>query len=340
MSKESNKKVVNEIVKLFKEYPIVGLADVTNMPSPQLQKIRNTIKKSVLIRMFKKRMIKLAIAQSKENVKGLENLVSHLRGMPALLFTKESPFSLSKMLNKNKSNAPAKAGQLAPIDLIIHPGPTPFAPGPIIGEFGQAGLKTSVEGGKICIKEEKVVAKKGAVITDKVAGILAKLGIEPMEIKLSLVAAYENGTIYGENALNVDEEEFIRRIREAYNKAYLLSLSIGYPTKANINELLRRAYSSAQGIKSKVNLDSIKESAPAIEEFVIEKELVIEKIVEEVPKEIIHKEVHKEVKSEKVHKEIPVKHGSSFKKEEEVAMDVLKKLQDKKLDENKRRGKI
>ncbi|MBI2112759.1 50S ribosomal protein L10, partial [Candidatus Woesearchaeota archaeon] len=37
------------------------------------------------------------------------------------------------MLEKNKSNAPAKPGQVAPKDITVKAGATSFAPGPIIG---------------------------------------------------------------------------------------------------------------------------------------------------------------------------------------------------------------
>jgi len=65
--------------------------------------------------------------------------------MPALLFTKENPFKLYNKLQKSKSSAPAKAGQTAPSEIVVPKGPTPFAPGPIIGELGALGIKTAVE---------------------------------------------------------------------------------------------------------------------------------------------------------------------------------------------------
>ena len=69
----------------------------------------------------------------------------HLKGMPALIFTKENPFSLFKTLKKSKTNAPAKANQTAPFDLIVPKGPTSFAPGPVIGELAILGIKSGVE---------------------------------------------------------------------------------------------------------------------------------------------------------------------------------------------------
>ena len=47
--------------------------------------------------------------------------------------------------------APAKEGQLAPFDIVVPKGPTPFGPGPIIGELQKIGLPAAIEAGKIGI---------------------------------------------------------------------------------------------------------------------------------------------------------------------------------------------
>ena len=106
--------------------------------------------------------------KAKEKKPGIEKLKDHLNGMPSLMFTKENPFRLAANLMKSKSKAPAKAGQVAPSDIVVEAGPTGFAPGPVIGELGQLGIKTSVENGKVAIKENKVLVKKG----EKIAQII------------------------------------------------------------------------------------------------------------------------------------------------------------------------
>ena len=47
---DEKKEVVKQLSKLIAEYPIVGLVDMENLPSPQLQKMKQLInKKSLLI---------------------------------------------------------------------------------------------------------------------------------------------------------------------------------------------------------------------------------------------------------------------------------------------------
>ncbi|MBU4241861.1 MAG: 50S ribosomal protein L10 [Nanoarchaeota archaeon] len=242
------KKEVKEIVKLLKEYPLVGLVNIENLPSAQFQKIRNSLRSKALIRLTKARLIKIAIEQVKNDIPGLEQLLNHIKGMPALIFTNENPFKLYKLIQKSKSMAPAKPGQIAPNDLILEPGPTPFPPGPIISELGALGIKTAIENGKVAIKSQKVVAKEGDVIDEKAAALLAKMGIEPMEISLNLVAILEKGIIMTKKVLAVDEKEYIANIKTLSAESMALAMHIGYTTKDTINQLLTKAQREAMAL--------------------------------------------------------------------------------------------
>ena len=145
---EYKKGELTRVKALIQKYKVVAVADMTNMPSVQLQKLRSNIKESVLITMSKGRIIKIAFEELKDKINGLEELEKHVKGMPALLLTNDSPFKLAKVLRKSKSSAPAKGGQVAPNDIMVPAGPTSFPPGPIMGELGQIGVKAGVVDGK------------------------------------------------------------------------------------------------------------------------------------------------------------------------------------------------
>src|SRR3989344_4630848 len=228
------KEIVSNLAGLINEYPIIGIVNMENLPAPQLQGMRAQLRGSFFITMTKKRLIKLAFEQTKSKKKDIEKLEKFLGGMPALIFTKENPFRLSKTLQKSKSPAPAKAGQTAPRDIIVNKGPTSFAPGPIIGELALAGIKSGVEGGKIAIKEDSIIVRAGEKIKTKVAEILTRLGIQPMEVGLDLVAVFENGLIYGRDVLSIDESEYKNRLTNASRWAVNLANYAAYPTKQTI----------------------------------------------------------------------------------------------------------
>jgi len=246
---EWKKKEVEEVKDLVRKYPFFGVANMENLPSAQLQRMRAQMKGKVLIKMTKKRLIKLVIEQLKEEKKGLEKVL--IKGMPALIFTKEDPFKLVNLLNKNKSKAPAKAGQTAPMDLIVPAGPTSFAPGPIISELSQIGIKTKVVDGKLNITDDTVVAKEGDVINSKTADILARMGIEPMEIGLDVICVYDNGIIYDKKVLTIDVDDYMNNIRKAYSESLCLSMELGFVTKETINIMIVKAHNVAKLLSTK-----------------------------------------------------------------------------------------
>lgn len=245
---EAKSKEVKELTELMQQYPIIGVVNMENLPAPQLLKMRYQLKGKVVIRMSKIRLIKVAIDKVKEKVKGLEQLKDSIVGMPALIFTKQDPFKLYKELQKSKSSAPAKCGQKAPNDIEVKAGPTSFAPGPIIGDLGSAGFKTAIEGGKVAIKEDKVLVKEGEEISGSIAGLLLRLGIEPMEVGLNLVAVLEDGTIFDKKILAVDEKEYLNNIKQLSSEAVNLAMFIGYPTKETINLMVVKAYREARAL--------------------------------------------------------------------------------------------
>jgi large subunit ribosomal protein L10 len=245
---EAKKKVINEFVKLAKEYPIVGAVNMENLPTKQLQNMRSQLRDKVVLKMSKRRLMKFALEQAAKEKPGIEKLIPHLKGMPALLFTKENPFSLYKTLDKSKSSAPIKAGQKAPKDITVSAGPTGFAPGPIIGQLGQAGIAAGIENGKVAIKKDSVVAKEGDVVTPELAAILARLGIEPMEIGLDLIATCEDGTIFTKDTLAIDETEYLNNITNAHRWAFNLAMETGILTKETTTMLLTKAFTDAKAL--------------------------------------------------------------------------------------------
>lgn len=236
-------KTVQEFTNLMNKYPVVAIVNVENLPARQLMHMRLALRDKALLKMTKSRLISIALEESKKE--NIIELKKHLKGMPAVLFSEENPFSLFKILKKNKSSAPIKGGQTTPKDIIVKAGGTSFAPGPIIGELGSFGIKAGIEGGKVSIKEDKIVAKEGDVINAKLAGILQRLEIHPMEIGLNLTAAYENKQVLTKNVLDIDEEAFLESIKQAHSEAFKLTIAQRIPLKENINILIQNAHTDA-----------------------------------------------------------------------------------------------
>ncbi len=236
-------------IKWIKEsissHPVVGIVNVHGIPARQLQQIRAELYGTAILKIARNTLIERALDESDEKVRVLKEFVE---GQTALLFTELNPFKLYRQIEKNKSSAPAKPGDIAPHDIIIEKGPTSFKPGPIVGEFQNAGVPAAIEGGKVVIRERKALVKAGDKIQQQVADILAKLEIYPMEVGLDLRAVYEGGMIFGPDILAVDESKYFSDFMTAVRNAFTLSINIAHPTSASVPVLLQKASVEARSL--------------------------------------------------------------------------------------------
>ncbi|MBU1199765.1 MAG: 50S ribosomal protein L10 [Nanoarchaeota archaeon] len=249
---DNKKKLVKRMVDLIDKNSIVGVVNMRGLPSKQLTNMRSQLRANVTLVMVKKRFIKLALEASKKP--GIKKLEEYVKGMPALLFTDQNPFALYKLIKKNKSTASIKGGQTAPNDIIVPAGPTGFSPGPVIGELGSFKIKAGIDAGKVVIKEDSLVAHEGDEVSTKLAGLLTRLGIEPMEIGLNVLAVFENGEILDKKILDIDEEEYINNIKSAASESFNLAMFIALPIKDTIELLLSKAHSEARAVAKEANI--------------------------------------------------------------------------------------
>ena len=245
---QEKKTAVDNMIKLLNSNKVVAVVNLESLPSTQLQLLRASLGSDFRIVLCKKSVIKLAINAVKAKHAGVEQLLGMLKGVPAMLLTNQNPFKLANTLQKSKSKAPAKPGQIAPYDIVIPAGPTSFTPGPIISELASVGIKAGVEGGKITVKVPSTVVKEGEKIKPKVAEILGKFNIQPMEIGLNLVAAYEDGVIYDSKVLSVDPATFLNELGAAAAEANALALETGFPAPETIVLLITRTARQARHV--------------------------------------------------------------------------------------------
>ncbi|WMW26187.1 50S ribosomal protein L10 [Methanolobus sediminis] len=235
---------VEAIKELIKEYPIMGVIGIGGIPAKQLQKMRRDLKGKAVLKVARNTLIRRALEQSSE-VKEMEEYVDV---QTALVFTEQNPFKLFKTLEKSKSPSPIKAGTIAPRDIIVEKGPTSFPPGPILGDMQAAGIPAAIDGGKVVIRETKAVAKEGEAVSQKLAAMLTRLEIYPMEVGLDLRAAFENGMIFTPDVLAIDEDKFFSDIVLATQQAFNTSVFAAYPTEENIKTLIAKATTESRNL--------------------------------------------------------------------------------------------
>jgi len=314
MFKKDKPEEVKKLAELMQKYQVIGILNMHAMPAKQLHNIRGDLKGRALIRVAKNNMIKRALdIADKPNIKQLKD---KLAGPCALLLTNENAFRLARYLDKMKMPAAAKKGDIAKKDIIIPKGPTAHAPGPAISTLQKVGLKTSVVDGKINVMQDKVVCKAGEEITDDMVNVFSLLKIEPMEIGLDIVCVWENGTIYERDVLTIDEKEYLNKLTTAIQQAFNLSLNIGYPTKQNIELMLKKCFIEAKSL--------------ALEACILDKEIIGELLAKAVAEAKALEEVLPSLPKEEKPKEEDEEEKQTEEKKDEKKTEKEDKKENKK----------
>jgi large subunit ribosomal protein L10 len=240
-------KEVEEITNLIKGYSIIGIASLQKVRAAQLQEFKRNLADKVYMRVLKNTLIKLAIENCKEKP-DLKKLEEHVKGSNVFMFTNLNPFKLSLILQRGKVKTTAKSGDVAAFDVVVPAGNTGQPPGPIISQLNAIGLATRIESGSVWINKDTLVVRKGEQINERLASMLSKLGIKPVETGLALTVAFDDGLIVTQEQLRLDIDATKRDVESVYAESFALSISISYPTKENMATLLQLAHREAYAL--------------------------------------------------------------------------------------------
>jgi len=239
------KNEVERLTKLLENSPVVGIVDIEGIPSLQMQQMRGKLRGSVNLTVSRNTLIEKALEDVSEDRENLEKIKDYLSGQTALVTTDFNPFKLFKKMEATKTKAPARGGEVAPKNIKVEKGDTPFKPGPIVGDLQKAGIPASIQGGKVVINKTKVVVKEGEEISKDLATMLTRLKIQPITVGLDLRVTYEEGNLYEKEILDIDSSEFEEQIKQGALAAFNLSVNAEYPTKSNIKSLIMKAHNDA-----------------------------------------------------------------------------------------------
>ena len=232
--------------ELPKKYKVMALVRMEKVRATQLLPLRKKLQGKVEIVSIKDKVAQRAI--EKLDMEGVGKMKEMLTGHCLFMFTNMSPFELNIFLSKNKILLSARGGDIASIDVIVQPKNTGIAPGPMLTEFKENKIPTKIDQGTIWILKETTPVKKGDVISAKLAALLGKLDIKPIEAGIVLNAALSDGIIFSETQLAVDVEKIKMQLVQANQQATSLSIEIAYITPDNAQHLISKAAQSARSL--------------------------------------------------------------------------------------------
>ncbi len=254
---------VKEITDILTKNKVIGIVEIGGIPAPQMQQMRSNLHDIAIVRSAKNRLIFRALDEAEKQVKGISKLKEIISGQTAIISTEINPFKLFAKIKETRTMAPAKGGEKANHDIIVKAGDTPFKPGPIVGELQKVGIPAAIQEGKVVIKSEKVVVQEGEKIPADVAQILTRLEIFPIEIGMSLHAVFEDGNVFKPDVLDINIDEFIGKMKQAFNNSFSLAIETGWFNELTIKPLIAKAYNNAislaitQGIANKNTIKNL-----------------------------------------------------------------------------------
>jgi len=232
--------------ELPKKYKVMAIIKMNKVRSTQILPLRKTLKGEVEFVSIKDRVAKKALESL--DVPGIKDMVGELKGQIMLMFTNMSPFKLNVLLAKNKIMMAARGGDIASIDIVVPAKNTGIAPGPMLTEFKEAGIPTKIDQGTIWIAKDSTPVKKGEAINEKLAALLGKLDIKPVEAGITLNTALEAGLKYSEQEMIIDVEKVRNQFAQAHQEAVSLSIEAAYITADNVSQILSKAAQSARSV--------------------------------------------------------------------------------------------
>ena len=235
-----------KLVELPKKYKTVSIIKMRKVRSTQILPLRKTLKGEVEFVCVKNNIAQRALETL--DIPGLKEISVDLKEQLIFIFTNMSPFKLNVLLGKNKIMMGARAGDIASIDIVVPAKNTGIAPGPMLTEFKDAKIPTKIDQGTIWIAKDTTPAKKGEAINEKLAAILGKLDIKPVEAGISLYSAVEEGLKYTEEDMIVDVEKTRNAFAQFHQEAVSLSIEAGYITADNVTQILTKAAQSARSV--------------------------------------------------------------------------------------------
>jgi len=247
-SKAERKQQYFERLKNFLDkYQKIVVVGADNVGSNQMQKIRQTLRGHAEVLMGKNTMVRKVLREYVESNPKVEPLIGLVKNNVGFVFTNGDLSEIEKKLLQHRVGAPAKAGTVAPNDVIVPKGPTGMEPTQTA--FLQAlNIASKINKGQVEIVSDVHLIKTGEKVGSSEATLLQKLNIKPFSYGLQIVHIYDNGAVYEPEVLKLTDADLLAKFRNGINNVAGLSLAIGYPTLASLPHALSAAYKNVLSI--------------------------------------------------------------------------------------------
>jgi large subunit ribosomal protein L10 len=253
LTKAQKLSFVDEYKKTLKSYKVVGVLQLKGIPDRLLQSTKNQLRSNTKFVMGRKTLLGKILEGSANTKKLIENLTE----TSAIVLSNDDPFELYKKFKANSLRLAAKPGQVAPEDVNVSAGETGIQPGQTVTDLKSAGIDVQIQKGKVVIAKDKVLVKKGELISANIAKALHTLDILPFKAALEPSALLFDGIVYSKKVLLIDQESVTKDLAICFRGALGVCLEANIINAYTINNFITKAYRNAMHLGLEVHaLDS------------------------------------------------------------------------------------
>jgi len=254
-----------KVVQLLDEYPKCFIVGADNVGSKQMQNIRQSLRGLGVVLMGKNTMMRKAIRGHLENNSNLEKILPHIKGNVGFVFTKGDLAEIRDKLTESKVRAPARAGAIAPLDVIIPAQNTGL--GPEKTSFFQAlSIPTKISKGTIEIINDVPILKPGDKVGASEATLLNMLNISPFSYGLQIEQVYDSGSVFSPDILDIKPEDLRAKFQAGVANLAAVCLQIGYPTIASVPHSVANGFRNLLALAATTDVEF--KEATTIKEYI------------------------------------------------------------------------
>ncbi|CAH8871213.1 unnamed protein product [Trichobilharzia szidati] len=254
-----------KLSKHLSEFDKCFIVNVDNVRSKQMQQIRLSLRGSAEVVLGKNTLMRKVIQNQIERNSTLDKLLPHIRENVGFVFTNGDLCEIREKIENNRVEAPAKAGAIAPCDVIVPAQNTGL--GPEKTAFFQAlSIPTKIARGAIEILNDVHLVHKDTKVGMSEATLLGMLKIHPFTYGLVIKQVFDQGCVYDPAVLDITPEMITEKIIAGVQNIACLSLALGYTTLASIPHVLANAFKNMLAVA--VMTDYTFKEAEQIKEYI------------------------------------------------------------------------
>lgn len=184
----------------------------------------------------------------------VEKITPYIKTNIGLVFTNDDLKDIRTIINSKRVAAAARAGIVAPQDVIVPKQQTALEPTQT--SFFQAlNVPTKINKGAIEILNDVHIIKKGDRVGPSESALLAKLNIKPFSYGLEVNTLYDNGSIFGAEILDIDDEAMAKSFAAGVATIAAVGLAVGYPTLASLPYSIINSFKEVLAVALEIEYD-------------------------------------------------------------------------------------